>query len=56
MNNVIEINQSVIPAPEPGIACGNAESGGYTVHPAAAGPDSTNNDATIITELKKKNQ
>ena len=28
----------------------------YTVQPTAAGPDSTNNDTTIITELVKKNQ
>ena len=56
MNNVIEINQSVIPAPEPGIACGSADRGGYTVQPAAAGPDSTKSEVTITTELAKKNQ
>ena len=56
MNKVMLINQSVIPNPDPGIACGKALRGGYIVQPAAAGPDVTNNDITITTEDKKKNQ
>ena len=38
MKIAIEINHNVIPNPEPDTACGRAESGGYTVHPAIAGP------------------
>src|SRR5690606_2258859 len=56
MKSAILINQSVIPAPEPGIACGKALSGGYTVQPAEAGPFSTKREITIITLEAKKNQ
>ena len=35
---------------------GSALSGGYTVHPALAGPPSTNSEASITTLLRKKNQ
>jgi hypothetical protein len=52
----IETNQSVIPIPEPGCAIGSALSGGYTVHPAAAGPASKNREESIITLDKKNNQ
>src|SRR5690554_71505 len=56
MNIAMDTNQRVIPNPEPGIACGRAESGGYTVQPAEAGPDSTNSEATIIAAGIKHNQ
>ena len=56
IKTAIETNHNVIPRPEPEIACGNALKGGYIVHPADAGPDSTNNDETIITLDKKNNQ
>jgi hypothetical protein len=56
MNSVMLTSHSVIPAPEPGMACGSALSGGYTVQPALAGPPSTNSEASIRTLLRKKNQ
>src|SRR6056300_1129077 len=56
MKIAIDTNQSVMLSPEPGCACGSALSGGYIVHPAAAGPDSTNSEAIIITDDKKKSQ
>ena len=52
----METNQSVIPRPEPGCACGKALKGGYMVQPAAAGPASTNKDPIIIALDKKNNQ
>jgi len=52
----MELNHNVIPSPEPGIACGNALKGGYIVHPADAGPASTNNEITITTLEIKNNQ
>ncbi len=56
MNRMMETNQRVIPKPEPEEASGKAESGGYTVHPAEAGPVSTKSE-TIMTALEaKKNQ
>ena len=56
MKIAIDTNHNVIPIPEAGILLGNADNGGYTVHPAAAGPDSTNRESTIITEERKNNQ
>ncbi len=56
MNIAIETNHKVIPIPEPGCAIGRALKGGYTVHPAAAGPASANNESIIITEERKNNQ
>src|SRR5690554_1596524 len=56
MKMVNEINQSVIPNPDPDTACGNADNGGYTVQPDIAGPDSTNNDTNIITDEILNNQ
>src|SRR5690606_9123701 len=55
-NKAIDTNQSVIPVPEPGIACSTAESGGYIVQPADAGPDSTNNEAIMIRQAIRKIQ
>ena len=45
-----------MPAADPGCAWGNALRGGYIVHPAAAGPASTNSDAIINAEEIKNNQ
>src|SRR5690554_4169137 len=38
------------------MACGKALSGGYTVHPPAAGPDSINKEISIKIPDAKKNQ
>ena len=56
MNIAMETSHRVIPAPDPPCASGKALSGGYIVHPAAAGPASTKNEITIITLDKKKSQ
>ena len=56
MKNAIETNHRVIPNPEPGWANSNALSGGYIVHPAAAGPASTKIELTIKTVEIKKSQ
>ena len=56
MNNTMAVSQSVIPIPDPGIALGNALSGGYIVHPPEAGPVSTNNDDNRTILLSRKNQ
>ena len=56
MKIAIETNQSVIPKPDPETACGNADNGGYTVHPDIAGPVSTNNETNIIKEERANNQ
>lgn len=55
-NKITLISQSVIPTPDPGIAFGTADSGGYTVQPALAGPLSTKKEATSTTHEQKKNQ
>lgn len=55
-NKIILTNQSVIPIPEPGIALGTADSGGYTVQPALAGPLSTKKEIINTTHEQKKNQ
>ncbi len=52
----MEINHNVMPMPEPGIACGKALNGGYTVQPPEAAPPSTNKERSMITLEKKKNQ
>jgi hypothetical protein len=49
MKIAIETSQRVIPIPEPGCAIGSALRGGYTVHPAAAGPASTKSESSIMT-------
>ena len=49
-------NQSVIPNPEPGWNSARTLNGGYTVHPAIAGPVSINSDADIKTLERKKSQ
>ena len=52
----MEISQRVMPMPEPGIACGNALSGGYTVQPPEAAPPSTKREKIMITLDTAKNQ
>ena len=52
----MEISHKVIPMPDPGIACGNADKGGYTVQPPDAAPPSVNKDRIMMTLEKKKNQ
>ena len=52
----METSHRVIPAPEPPWASGKALNGGYIVHPAAAGPASTNKETTIKTLETKNNQ
>ena len=49
-------NQSVIPSPEPGWNSARTLNGGYTVHPAIAGPVSINNEEAINTLDRKKSQ
>ena len=56
MNIAIDTSHSVIPNPEPEIACGNALSGGQIVQPADAAPPSTNNDSNMMTLEMKNNQ
>ena len=56
MNNTIEINHRVMPMPDPGMACGNALNGGYTVHPPEAAPPSTNSEKIMMTLDAAKNQ
>ena len=56
MKITMEINQRVIPNPEPEIDCGKADNGGYIVQPAIAGPVSINKEPSIINEEAKKNQ
>ena len=56
MNIAMEINHKVIPVPEPGIDSGKALSGGYMVHPAEAGPDSTNREESMIMLERKNSQ
>ena len=52
----MEINHNVIPVPEPGIACGRALNGGYTVQPPEAAPPSTNKEKIMIRLDTRKNQ
>ena len=56
MNMAIDTSHKVIPIPDPGCAIGRALSGGYTVHPAAAGPASTKREITMIMLEVKNNQ
>jgi hypothetical protein len=45
-----------MPIPDPGIACGKALKGGYTVQPPDAAPPSTKSENSMMTLEKKKNQ
>jgi len=56
MNMAIDANHNVIPSPEPETACGSADSGGYIVQPAIAGPDSTKSENNMMQDDTKKNQ
>src|ERR1700746_518352 len=56
MNKLIDTNHKVIPKPEPGIACGKADNGGYTVQPPDAGPVSIPKEIIITVHEAKKNQ
>src|SRR5690606_12779511 len=55
-NRITLISQRVIPIPDPEIAFGTADHGGYTVQPALPGPLSTKNEAIKTTHEQKKNQ
>src|ERR1700744_3381624 len=56
MKRNILTSHSVIPIPEPGIAFGNADNGGYIVQPPLAGPFCTRNDDNIMILAIRKNQ
>ena len=55
-DNRLELIWTVMPVPEPGIACGRALSGGYTVQPPEAAPPSTNKENTMSRLDTRKNQ
>ena len=56
IKKVIEINQRVIPIPDPGMACSKADKGGYTTQPPPAGPVLRKREINMITPDTKKNQ
>ena len=56
MKSAMATSHIVIPRPEPDIACGRADKGGYITHPPEAGPVSMKKERNITVLEAKKNQ